>query len=717
MTMRGVILGTAAYMSPEQAKGRAVDKRADIWAFGCVLFEMLTGQRAFPGDDLAETLAAVIKEQPDVDATPVAARKLLRRCFEKDPRRRLRDLGDVWDLLGPAAVPGGPAPASSRRWLAIASLAVAAAIAAGSLLVAYRVTRPTERPLVHLVDRLEAGLSLEGAVGSAVAISPDGSRVAYVTIDDARLTHLSMRNLGDAKSTPLSNTDEADGPFFSPDGRWIGFFTPTEMKKVSVDGGAAVVICALPGGFRGGGYWAEDGSILFAGPSTPVLRVSSTGGTPVPITTLEGTAGVASHRAAELLPGGAAILFAASPDRQTWENATIEVQRLESGQRRTLVQGGYHGRYVPGADRTNGHLVYMHGDTLFAAPMSVARLELTGAPVPTVQDVARREGNGIAHVAVASSGTLVYVSGAQQGRSLLHWQNAGGEVDVLGAPPARAYLNPRLSPDGSRIAVVTDTSSGVLSLFELAQNRLATIVKGVWANRGAAYAFTWAPDGRHLAAQLVDGPRGPGIYWVRADGAGEPALLVAGAFLYPSSISADGTHLVVKRQGLSSVALDLADPDHPKAQAPREFLDTKLPVAEAVFSPDGRWVAYSSAESGVPPEIVVRPFPGPGGKWQVSTGGGIQPRWSAQGRELFYLRGRTVMAVSYTAHGDVFAAEQPRVWSRAPLRSPAPNPPDFDLTSDGKRIVAVASATGDQPPGVTFLFNFADELRRKAPGK
>ena len=723
MTQAGVILGTAAYMAPEQAKGKAVDKRADIWAFGCVLYEMLTGTRPFKGDSLAETLAAIITEQPDVDQAPQAVRRLLRKCFEKDPRRRLRDLGDAWELLEAPAAPAVSTPATpgKTRWAWIAAMAVVTAIAIGSAIVAYRATRPVDRPLVRLSDQLETRLTVDGSMGSAVAIAADGSRVAYVTVDDAQVTHLATRRLDESKATPLSNTDGGDAPFFSPDGRWIGFFTSTALKKVSVDGGAAIVICTIPGGVRGGGFWAEDGTILFAGTSTPVLRVSSDGGTPVPITQLDSENDGASHRAAQLLPGRDAILFEAATNRRMWEDATIEVQSIESGQRKILVKGGYYGRYVPGRNASIGHLIYMHGDTLFAAPMNSARLELTGAAVPILQDVARRNGNGIAHLAIAASGTLVYVSGAQGSLDSLHWQDAAGNVEVMAAPPGRR-VTPRLSPDGSRIAILTDLAAGVLSVFEVATNRLTATATGL---SRAPLNLAWAPDGQHLAAQFTDATPGMGIYWVRADGAGEPQLLVPGGSLNPSSISRDGTRLIFSRSfrsadpGLWTVRLDLADPDHPKAQPPEAFLRTTLPVESAAFSPDGRWIAYSSGESGLPSEVVVRPFPGPGGKWQVSAGGGTQPRWSADGRHLLYLKGRSVMAVSYTAKGDSFQASQSRAWSPAALRSPSITPPDFDLSADGRRIVAVmpASPVGDQPPGVTFLFNFADELQRKAPGQ
>jgi Tol biopolymer transport system component len=741
MTGAGIILGTAAYMAPEQARGRAVDRRADIWAFGAVLYEMLTGTRPFEAEDVSATLAYVITRDPDWTAlpaaTPAVLRKLLRRCLEKDPRKRLQSIGDArFDLeealsggvdvvASPRIVEATPVRRARSGWPWIAATITACVVAAVATLLAYRATRPIEHPLIRLSDQLEAGISLQGVQGPAVAASPDGSRIAYVTSDAAQVTHLSIRSLNEGRSTALSGTDGADAPFFSPDGRWIAFFTRQGViKKISVDGGAAVTITQVNDGLRGGGFWADEGTIFFSGLRTPILRVPAAGGTPTPVTRLEARSGPTepSHRGGQLLPGGDALLFEATKDRNFWEDATIEVQSLETGQRKTLVRGGYFGRYVPGADRSVGHLVYVHGDTLFAAPMDASRLELTGAAVPILQgDLARRSTNGIAHFAVTSSGTMVYVSGGQESYESLYWQDAAGAIEVLRAPPSLTYDTPRMSPDGSRIvAKVFDVSGNIsLGVYEWAENRMTRLAIADPVSAPVA----WTPDGKHLVVKLnAAGPAGAGLYWMRADGAGEPQVIVSGAAVGAARFTPDGTRLVYpaalpgSEPGLWMTSLDLTDPEHPKAQQPVLFLASKTPVREPTFSPDGRWIAYTSTESGES-EVVVQPFPGPGGKWQVSAGGGSLPVWSRQSRELLYEKRRTVMAVSYSVNGDSFSVGQPHAWSSSPIRTPSSRPPDFDLSPDGKRLLSTMPASAasgvDQTPGVTFLFNFADELRRK----
>jgi serine/threonine-protein kinase len=738
-TQAGFILGTAAYMAPEQARGKAVDKRVDIWAFGCVLYEMVTGERLFQGEDLTETLASVVKEQPDLSKAPRQVQHLLRKCLEKDPKKRLRDLGDAWDLLDDASrQPAQPSVAPIGSWLPWAAVIAIAAAAIVASIVAYRATRPVERTLTRVADRLETDIS-PGIVSAAVAFSPDGSRLAYVSRGVDQVTHISMRRLDDAKIVVVPGTEGADAPFFSPDGRWIAFYAkpivnPTLMK-VSVDGGAAVPICPVQGA-RGGGYWAEDGSIYFSGQRTPILRVPESGGTPVPVTKLDTAKGEVSHRAPQLLPSGDAVLFESSTDNNTWVQATIEVQSLKSGERKRLVQGGFFGRYIHGADPFIGHLLYARDGAVFVAPMDVRRLTLTGPGVPVLNDVAGRTSNGIAHLAVTDSGTLAYVTGSLQDvfQSIFWWTSAG-EVQPLQAPPGR-YLSPRVSPDGSRLALTTPDASGFgLSVYESATTRMTTVssVKGA----ATAGSVTWAPDSLHLAVIITEPvARKAGLYWTRSDGAAEPQLLVEGR-IGSASVSPDGKRLIYsvresrdRPADVSTVAFDLSDPDHPQVGVPQLLFTSPLfPGPSLSLSPDGRWVAYVSTESGRP-EVYVRAPAKAGGRWLVSTRGGTNPVWSRAGHDLFYmeegiLQGGTqqsrIMAAPYTTTSDTFTPGQPREWASAQFPPPPlAAVPFFDISADGKRLVGVTSAPasgadGAQTTGVTFLFNFADELRRKAP--
>jgi serine/threonine-protein kinase len=731
MTGIGMILGTAAYMSPEQARGRTVDRRADIWAFGVVLFEMLSGTRAFDSEDLTGTLAFVITKEPDWSAlpsgTPSAIRRLLRRCLEKDPKRRLQSIGDARleideassgaDAMPAAAPPPAAAP-SSRRWPWIAATAALAVAAIAASVAAYRATRPVERPLLRFTEAADVDPS---PIGSSIAISSDGTRVAFVAKDERRVNHVALRRLDDGSTVILAGTEGAEAPFFSPDGSWIGYFTVTALKKVAASGGAPVTIAETGTPPRGGGFWTGDDTILFAYQRSPVLRVPAAGGTPEPITQPDTKKGEVSHRAAQLLPGGEAILFEVSLDTSAWEQATIEVQSLKTGERKLLVKDGYFPRYLHGSDARSGHLLYTHGDTLFAAPMDTARLMLTGPAVPILQGVASRSGNGAADLAVAESGTTVYVRGVPEAKSLLYWWDAAGRMDVIPAPEA-TYALPKLSPDGSRIAVLTPngSSGNTLAVYEWAQNRMTRLTTA----QGMIGDVVWAADGQHVAMALTSpAAGGPGIYWIRADGAGQPVRLIEGANLTVSRFSRDGTRLVFTRDaapdlGIWTATLDLRDPEHPRTGTPELFLASKSAINGPALSPDGRWMAYVSQETGQR-EVYVRPFPGAGGKWQLSTGGGGRPLWSPNGRELIYLQltgERKMMSVPYRTTGDTFVADQPRPWSQA-LFPPNPGAPGFDLAPDGKRFIAVAAdpqgASPAETPGITFLLNFADELARK----
>jgi serine/threonine-protein kinase len=584
MTQAGMMLGTAAYMSPEQARGTAVDKRADLWALGVVLFEMLTGKRLFEGATISDTLASVLKTDPDWTALPeqlpASIRRLLRRCLEKDRKRRLDSASaarlEIDDALtAPTADASSPTAVSSapRRVapLVLASVLGGALVAALGMWALTRPGLPTVPPLMRFTEDVGAEISLTGLVGPAVAISLDGSRLAYVSRGTDQRTHLSVRRLENPKSTVLAGTEGAEAPFFSPDGSWIGFFAGTTLKKISMDGGAAVTVCdmagarswpatATPGAPRGGGFWGEDGNIFFAGQRTPVMRVPASGGTPNPATVLDKQSGEVSHRGAQLLPGGEAFLFQASTENNAWEDATIQVQSVKTGQRTTLVRGGYFGRYIHGTNPAAGHLIYSHGGTLFAAPMHLERLELTGPASPVLEDVVSRNNNGLAQIGFTASGTLVYVAGSiTSSESSLFWLDAAGNAEMLNAAPGE-YDSPRVSPDGTRIAVVaTDGSGRNLAVYEWAQNRMTKLTFS------GGNSPVWTPDGKHIVYVVLSG-ESPGMYWIRSDG-GEPQRLTEDRNALPRSFSPDGKRLAYVHLGpdfgIWTLPLDLADPEHP----------------------------------------------------------------------------------------------------------------------------------------------------------
>jgi serine/threonine-protein kinase len=717
----GVIMGTAAYMSPEQAAGKPVDKRSDIWSYGVVFFELLTGRRLFEGGEtVSHTLADVLRAPIDLDRlpgdTPSAIRNLLSRCLDRDVKSRLRDIGEARIAIENAVKnPEPPRDARPERvrsapWIvAAAMIAVIAAVAAG--FGWWRSTPPVDRPLMRFTADLGADVDISSFSGPAIAISPDGQRLAYVSRGSDGRTYLSTRLLESPTSTVLAGTEGASAPSFSPDGRWIAFFSDQKLKKISVEGRSPVTLCEV--GAARGVFWGEDGNILFAnGGTTHLMRVSSSGGKPSLVTELDKGKGEITHRFAQLLPGGEAFLFTASPNNGSYENATIQVQTIKTGGRKTLIDGGYFGRYVATTAKT-GYLLFVREAMVFAAPMNLERLEVTGPASPVVENVSWTT-SGFAQLDIAQTGTLIYVAGS---RNLRHWSlarvDASGHTEVAPAAPSQ-YQHVSVSLDGKRIALQIAT---YLSVYEWHTNRMTRLTF-----KGYGASPIWASDGKHIAFRVSTNDwAGPGIYWTRADGASEPVRLQEGGA--PSSFSPDGKRLAyTSGDGIWTLPLDLKDPDRPEPGKAELFLESKSPLQTPHFSPDGRWIAYTSRET-QPPQVFVSPFPatasGSRGKWQISTDGGTSPRWSRNGRELFYrgLEGGPRVA-TYTTTGDSFVASPPRLWSEKWPETVTALTVDPDLMPDGKHFLVVlptSDASPERQTHVTFLLNFSDELRRRVP--
>jgi serine/threonine-protein kinase len=718
-TMQGIILGTAAYMSPEQAKGRAVDRRTDIFAFGAVLYEMLTGVPAFDGEGVGGILARVIEREPDWSKLPAAVpsriRELLRRCLEKDPRKRRRDAGDLRvDIVQAMAQPteglsqaSAVARSSLLPWIATA-LAVAAAIVLGFLYF-YRdfYRAPENRPLVRL--SVDLGSDALAGVRTTVAISPDGARIAFPSRSANGNPQLATRLLSQATSTPLPGTEGAADPFFSPDGQWIGFWAGGKLKKISVLGGAVVVLCDAPS--MRGATWGEDGTIIAAlSLNGGLSRVSAEGAAPQSVTKL--AAEEVTHRWPQILPGGQAALFTASGVTTQYDAASIQAVTLKTGEVKTLVRGGSFGRYV------NGQLVYLQQGVLFGVPFDLKKLELRGTPAPLLDDVASDSNSAGGQFDFSLNGTFVYRSGKAVAAGYpVVWLDSSGKTQPLLAKPG-TYSTPRVSPDGSRLALSADTAKGLdIYVYDMQRDAMSRLTfdgkQNLWP--------LWTPDSKHII--YGSGRSGSsGIWWIRADGAGEAQRLLEGNPLIPTSLSSDGRRLIYTsgaKAESGTLPLDLTDPEHPKPGKPEVFLKTPAVETAAVFSPDGRWIAYTSEESGRR-EVYVRPAQSSGGgKWQISTGGGIYSFWSRDGRELYFLSPDShIMVAGYTATGDSFEAGKPRVWSETPIRPTNAILPALDLAPDGKRFAVlprpeVAAETGSVH--VTFLLNFFDELRRRAP--
>jgi len=704
-TQVGVILGTAAYMSPEQAKGKTVDKRADIWAFGVVLYEVLTGERLFKGEDVSETLAQVLTKEPDLNKVPAKARRLLRRCLEKDPKKRLRDVGEAGYLIDETP---REATKSNRNlpWAAVTAVLVVAL--AGTAWITWRATRPPElKSLVRLDVDLGPDVSLGSPVGADAILSPDGTRLAYLSQGK-----LFTRKLDQPNATELAGTDGAYAPFFSPDGQWIAFFAQRKLKKISVDGGAATALCDAPGGR--GGSWGEDGNIIVSLSIAGVLsRIPSAGGVPTPVTEL--APGEATHHWPQILPGGQAVLFTASPTTGTYEAATIEVMSLRDHRRKTLQQKGSYGRYLA-TSANGGYLIYVSGATLFAVPFDLDKLEVHGTPVPVLEGVEFNNVVGSAQLDFSRTGTLVYRAGGTEGGLLtVQWLDAQGKTQTLLAKPGQ-YDQPTLSPDGKRLALtVREGSTSDIWIYDWQRDTMTRLTFGA----GRSSNPVWSPDGRYLVFRTV----AVGMFWTRADGAGQPQSLTRSTKpQIPWSFAPDGRRLAFSgnssdRPELWTLPLKIDDAGL-RAEKLEVFLQTNFADSEPSFSPDGRWLTYSSRESGTA-QIYVRAFPDKGGKWQISNSAGTYPMWSRNGHELFFrVPGGRIMVASYTEKGDSFVADKPRVWSETPIPN-STGARDFDLAPDGKRIAALMPVETPEAQKtqnhVIFLENFSDELRRKVP--
>jgi len=721
-TMHGVILGTAAYMSPEQARGKAVDKRTDIWAFGCVLYELLTGKQAFNGDDITDILAAVVRAEPDWQAlpaaTPVKIRDLLRRCVQKDKTLRFRDAGDACieiheALTAPPTAEPVVAQVKNRERLVWAAAAatitlIAIAFAIGFVL---RVPKPTQP--MRLSAEIGADANLFTGFGSSAIFSPDGTRLALVASGTDQKRRIYVRTLDQLLATALSSTEGARDPFFSPDGQWIGFFADGKLKRISVQGGAAVTLCDAPND-RGGG-WGDDGTIVFAPDiRVPLAKVSSAGGTPQPLTTLDKQAGE-GQRWPQVLLGGKAVLF--TSNTTAVEDSDIVVYSMASGQRKT-VQRGFYGRYLPG-----GHVVYMHEGTLFAVPFDLKRLEVTGQPTPILEGVAATPTTGAAQFSFSDTGNLVYVAGRGGIQDVsVYWMDREGKFTPLRETPG-AYLNPAFSPDGNRLALeISDGKRSDIWVYEWERDILTRLTFAGETNGNPV----WTPDGQRIVYSSREKGGAFNLWWIRADGSGNAQRLAESKSPQNAdSWRPDGKVLAFDQPNPGTNYFDIMtlpiegdEKSGWKPGEPKPFVNSAFNEWFPAFSSDGRWLAYESNESGSY-EVYVRPFPGPGGKWQISTGGGLYPKWSRNGKELFY---RTldskIMAVTYTASGDSFHADKPQLWSPGQFTERGLGDHNFDLHPDGKRF-AVLKAPGTEQAAavnkVSFIFNFFDELRREVP--
>ena len=618
-TMQGVILGTAAYMSPEQARGKQVDKRTDIWAFGCVLYELLTGKQTFHGEDVTDILAAVVRAEPDWQALPAATplkfRDLLRRCLQIDKAQRMQSAGDARieiqeALVAPATEMGAIPAAAARGWrghLAWAAAAVCALIAiAFAVGFALRASKP--QPPVQVTAEIGADASLVTGGGSSVVLSPDGTRLAFVAAGSDQISRIYIRPLDQLKATALTGTEHARDPFFSPDGQWIGFFAKGKLKKISIQGEGEVTLCDARD--DRGGTWSEAGTIVFNPANLVALsKVPAAGGTCEPLTTLDKQAGETTHRWPEMLPGGKAVLFTSSTIAGSYENADIMVYSMSSGTKKTVFRGGYYARYLP-----SGNLVYMHEGTLFAVPFDLNRLEVTGQPAPVLEGVsATPNANGGAQFSFSKTGNLAYIAGlGGEGQNVsIDWMDREGKFTPLREAPGN-YMDPSFSPDGKRLAL--DMSDGKridIWVDDWERDSLTRLTFDGLNNRTPI----WTPDGQRITYSSQEKGGTFNLWWIRADGAGNAQRLTQSKDIQtPGSWRPDGKVLAfweISPDTSYDVMTLPVEGDEKSGWKPGEvkpFVNTAFVEQDPAFSPDGRWLAYESNQSGNF-EVYVQPFP------------------------------------------------------------------------------------------------------------
>jgi Tol biopolymer transport system component len=551
---------------------------------------------------------------------------------------------------------------------------------------------------VRLDVDLGSDVSLGSPYGADQILSPDGTRLVYVSQD-----RLFTRRLDQPDASELAGTQGADAPFFSPDGQWVAFFAQGKLKKISVEGGAPIALCSTAN--ARGGSWGEDGTIMFASDSRAALsKISSAGGRPEPLTTLDDHAGEVTQRWPQVLPGAKAVLFTSSTHGYNYDDASIIVYSMASGQRKTVQLGGSYARYLP-----NGHIVYIHEGTLFAVPFDLQKLEVRGTPTPVLSQVGYSAAYGSAQFDFSQNGTLIYRGGGgERGLLTVQWLDATGKTQPLLAK-ADTYQRPTLSPDGTKVAIVTTD----IWVYEWQRDTMTRLTFGPVGSNSP----TWSPDGRYIMFRGQGG-----MFWTRSDGSGKPQFLTQSKNAqFPSSFTADGKRLAFSELNpetqfdLWTVALK-NDSAGLRALEPEPFLQTPFDERHPSFSPDGRWMAYDSNESGIL-QVYVRAFPDKGGKWQISNSGGVYPEWSRNGHELFFrTEDSQIMVASYTVKGDSFVADKPRVWSEMKIANVGLLA-NYDVAPDGKRIVALmpARTREDQKAQthVIFIENFFDEVRRR----
>ena len=717
MTGVGMLLGTAAYMSPEQARGKAVDRRTDIWAFGCVLYEMLTGKRAFAGDEVSDVLASVLAREPDWTLLPFGLSPVigtfLKRCLHKERRQRVGDAQSLRLALDgafeTAASHVGQSVGVVQLWwqrpLMVSGATALVAILIGGLVARNLWPTPTPLRISRFDYYLPQGQQFRNSTRSVVAFSPDSRHFVYNATGG-----LYLRTMEDLQGRLILGTEGGlTSPFFSPDGEAVGYEQANELKRVSISSGVPIVICATTSALFGAS-WGPDNMILFGQPAG-IMRVSATGGTPELV--------IKAHEGErvdgpQLLPDRDSVLFSVTTASGTtrWDQAQIVVQSLRTGERKVVLKGGSDARYLP-----TGHLVYAIGDTLFAVAFDADRFEVKRGPVSLVDGIMRSITPAItsatANYGVSNDGMLIYATGGESlSIGTLVWVDRNGKAASLSERRA-AYRAPRISPDGARVAVAMQTPDGNEDIW------VVDVERGTHTRLTSDPTLEtlplWTPDGTRIVFSSGRAGGGAALYWMPADGSGAAEELTkATTNQGATSWLRDSTTLAFYDVGGTRDIFTVKP-----GESPVRFSETAPEERGPAFSPDGQWLAYSSNETGRS-EIYITAYPGPGGRIAISTGGGRSPRWSSSGREMFYRNGRQMMVVTLNL-GPTIRVGTPRVLFDGDFiqeldQTSAHN---YDVSRDSQRFLMVAPAArepgAEARPRVVVVENWFEELKRLVP--